>query len=175
MQTSGAPEALVGRDQPASGMLGPRPRAEREDGQAEGLPGPQLSCPAGPGSKHSLCKRSAPAGWEGAQSPGLGCRCLLPAGRGRASPGRPLLWQRSVLTYRRPSGGRNRLDSFVQSILRPADSAVSHSLGPAPFHSSENWKLFRLKRSDSDLKAARNDTCAGNHKRICLISTKQEW
>lgn len=32
---------------------------------------------------------------------------------GPCRPGRPLLWERSVLTYRRPRGGRNRLESFV--------------------------------------------------------------
>ena len=36
-----------------------------------------------------------------------------PCREGPCHPGRPLLWERSVLTYRCPRGGRNRLDSFV--------------------------------------------------------------
>ena len=49
----------------------------------------------------------------GGPEPRAGLQMPSPCRAGRASPGRPLLWQRSVLTYRRPRGGRNRLDSFV--------------------------------------------------------------
>lgn len=94
MQTDGPPEALAGKDKPASERPGPRLRAERKGRQAEGLPGPQSSFPAGPGSRYSLCKSLAPAGWEGSRAAGpsslLGGAVPAPggpfSGRGVCSP-----------------------------------------------------------------------------------------